>query len=390
MRDRYGEPPAPVANLFAVARFRLLARAYGLTDVSLQGRHIRFAPAAAAGLASSCGSSGYYPDAVYKAAAEQVSVPRPMTRRVGGEPLRDMALLDWCAELLLVRRCWVRPGTERHTRRPGGRSDVRGSHHEGCGTADRATTGWPADSGACDMTTMRPPWRRVAVADCSSPARPEGALALAGCRSDRRSRVRGRHPLHRRPGDRDRRRGARQVAGAGGRRAGRGRRQRGAGAAAGDRAGGGAPRWSAGTCSRPSPRNAMSARSACGPTRSPSRQGAGRHRVRAAAGGEGRLPAGLCGRRRPPSRPTPTCGRSTTTWSPPAAASTPVVRPVQVEPDRPGQPSWWGERRGARRHLGGGAETGRDDEPAVRAGGAAAWWRSPTSRVACTRCSASR
>jgi transcription-repair coupling factor (superfamily II helicase) len=42
----------------------------------------------------------FYPDAVYKAAADQVSLPRPMTRRVGGEPLRDTALLDWCAELL--------------------------------------------------------------------------------------------------------------------------------------------------------------------------------------------------------------------------------------------------------------------------------------------------
>jgi len=42
----------------------------------------------------------YYPDAVYKATAEQVSVPRPMTRRVGGEPLRDTELLAWCTDLV--------------------------------------------------------------------------------------------------------------------------------------------------------------------------------------------------------------------------------------------------------------------------------------------------
>jgi transcription-repair coupling factor (superfamily II helicase) len=42
----------------------------------------------------------YYPDAVYKAVTEQVSVPRPMTQRVGGEPLRDTALLAWCENLL--------------------------------------------------------------------------------------------------------------------------------------------------------------------------------------------------------------------------------------------------------------------------------------------------
>ena len=45
MRDRYGDAArAGGATSFAVARFRLLARAYGLTDVSLQGRHVRFAP----------------------------------------------------------------------------------------------------------------------------------------------------------------------------------------------------------------------------------------------------------------------------------------------------------------------------------------------------------
>jgi transcription-repair coupling factor (superfamily II helicase) len=44
MRDRYGEPPTEVANLIAVARLRLLLKAYGLTEVSLQGKHIRFTP----------------------------------------------------------------------------------------------------------------------------------------------------------------------------------------------------------------------------------------------------------------------------------------------------------------------------------------------------------
>src|SRR4030095_13999259 len=35
MRDRYGEPPTEVANLIAVARLRMLLKAYGLTEVSL-------------------------------------------------------------------------------------------------------------------------------------------------------------------------------------------------------------------------------------------------------------------------------------------------------------------------------------------------------------------
>ncbi|WP_306205969.1 transcription-repair coupling factor [Actinoplanes sp. RD1] len=99
MTDRYGEPPAQVANLIAVARFRLLARAYGLTDVSVQGKHLRFSPLPLPD-SKQLRLKRYHPDSVYKAANDQVSVPRPSTRRIGGEPLRDLALLQWCAQLL--------------------------------------------------------------------------------------------------------------------------------------------------------------------------------------------------------------------------------------------------------------------------------------------------
>ncbi len=99
MQDRYGTPPEQVANLVAVARFRLLARSYGLTDVSLQGRHVRFSPVQLPD-SKQLRLRRLYPDAVYKTATDQVSVPRPSTRRVGGEPLRDTDLLDWCAELI--------------------------------------------------------------------------------------------------------------------------------------------------------------------------------------------------------------------------------------------------------------------------------------------------
>jgi transcription-repair coupling factor (superfamily II helicase) len=99
MTDRYGEPPAQVANLIAVARFRQVARAYGLTDVSMQGKHIRFSPLPLPD-SKQLRLKRYHPDSVYKHATDQVSVPRPSTRRLGGEPLRDQALLEWCAQLL--------------------------------------------------------------------------------------------------------------------------------------------------------------------------------------------------------------------------------------------------------------------------------------------------
>jgi transcription-repair coupling factor (superfamily II helicase) len=99
MTDRYGEPPEQVANLIAVARFRQLARTYGLTDVSMQGKHIRFSPLPLPD-SKQLRLKRYHPDAVYKPATDQVSVPRPATRRLGGDPLRDQALLQWCAQLL--------------------------------------------------------------------------------------------------------------------------------------------------------------------------------------------------------------------------------------------------------------------------------------------------
>jgi transcription-repair coupling factor (superfamily II helicase) len=99
MTDRYGTPPQTVTNLIAVARFRLLARAYGLHDVSLQGKHVRFGPMALPD-SKQMRLKRFYPESVYKPAADQVSLPRPTTRRVGGEPLRDAEMLAWCAEFL--------------------------------------------------------------------------------------------------------------------------------------------------------------------------------------------------------------------------------------------------------------------------------------------------
>lgn len=99
LTDRYGPPPQPVHNLVEVARFRLLAREYGLTEVSLQGRHIRFAPLRLPDSAQ-VRLKRHHPEAVFKAAVSTVSVPRPANRRVAGEPLRDTVLLEWCTRLL--------------------------------------------------------------------------------------------------------------------------------------------------------------------------------------------------------------------------------------------------------------------------------------------------
>ena len=60
--DRYGEPPAPVSSLLEVARLRARARTAGLTDVTLQGKYVRFGPVELP-TRRRCGSTGSTPAA---------------------------------------------------------------------------------------------------------------------------------------------------------------------------------------------------------------------------------------------------------------------------------------------------------------------------------------
>ncbi|MEJ2579877.1 MAG: helicase-related protein, partial [Kineosporiaceae bacterium] len=97
--DRYGPLPEPVTNLLDVARFRVLARRAGLTEVTVQGNHIRFGPVTLPESAQ-LRLKRLYPGSLVKDAVRTVLVPRPMTARVGGKPLRDRAVLTWATELV--------------------------------------------------------------------------------------------------------------------------------------------------------------------------------------------------------------------------------------------------------------------------------------------------
>jgi len=99
LTDRYGDWPDPVANLFAVARFRAHARRAGLTEVALAGRYVRLAPVELADSAR-LRLLRLHPGTLVKETTRTILVPRPATALVAGEPLRDLALLDWCARLL--------------------------------------------------------------------------------------------------------------------------------------------------------------------------------------------------------------------------------------------------------------------------------------------------
>src|SRR5699024_6953195 len=99
LTDRYGEPPAPVENLVAVARLRLVAREAGLSDVVVHGRQVRFSPVRLKE-SQQLRLARLYPRSNYKEGTGTVVVPVPMTARVGGRPLRDEAMLGWATDLV--------------------------------------------------------------------------------------------------------------------------------------------------------------------------------------------------------------------------------------------------------------------------------------------------
>jgi transcription-repair coupling factor (superfamily II helicase) len=107
--DRYGPIPPQVENLLAVARFKVLCRSYGISEVSLQGNSIRFGPLDLPESAQ-LRLQRLYDKSHYKQAVSTMSVPRPKgvlkpdgtfaETKFGGEPLRDIALLAWCGQVL--------------------------------------------------------------------------------------------------------------------------------------------------------------------------------------------------------------------------------------------------------------------------------------------------
>ncbi|MGW1676402.1 transcription-repair coupling factor [Saccharopolyspora sp. NPDC002376] len=102
--DRYGPLPEPVERLLKVARFRQLCREQGVREVTLQGTSLRLAPLELPD-SKQVRLKRLYPKAVYKPAVRTVSVPRPTEGAAGGRmgapPLRDDALLEWCAKFLV-------------------------------------------------------------------------------------------------------------------------------------------------------------------------------------------------------------------------------------------------------------------------------------------------
>jgi transcription-repair coupling factor (superfamily II helicase) len=94
MLDRYGNPSTPVTSLLQVARFRARARQAGISEVTIAGKNVRFHPV---DLPESrvVRLNRIYPKSIVKAQTSTVLVPRPSTKPVGGQPIRDEELLEW-------------------------------------------------------------------------------------------------------------------------------------------------------------------------------------------------------------------------------------------------------------------------------------------------------
>jgi transcription-repair coupling factor (superfamily II helicase) len=108
LTDRYGPPPEPVLGLLAVARLRVQARRAGLTDITQQGTHIRFAPVELPD-SRQVRVQRLYPKTVLKPGVRTMLVPvpragsgaRPGATASPGTPLlRDRELLAWCGQLV--------------------------------------------------------------------------------------------------------------------------------------------------------------------------------------------------------------------------------------------------------------------------------------------------
>ena len=97
--DRYGALPDVASALFDVADFRNHARRAGLTDVTAQGKYVRFAPVDLPESAQ-LRLKRLYPGTVLKPAIRAVLVPFPTTARIGGRPLRGAEVLTWARQLI--------------------------------------------------------------------------------------------------------------------------------------------------------------------------------------------------------------------------------------------------------------------------------------------------
>ncbi|RAV13977.1 transcription-repair coupling factor [Mycolicibacterium sp. GF69] len=101
--DRYGPLPEPAQRLVAVARLRLLLKAYGITEVSsVSESTVRLSPLQLMD-SQQLRLKRMYPSAGYRATTSTVQVPIPRAGSgVGAPRIRDLELVQMVADLVLA------------------------------------------------------------------------------------------------------------------------------------------------------------------------------------------------------------------------------------------------------------------------------------------------
>ncbi|WP_316576066.1 transcription-repair coupling factor [Nocardia canadensis] len=100
--DRYGPLPVEVGRLVSVAKLRLLARAYDVSEIVVTGTTLKIAPLTLPD-SKQLRLKRLYPSATYRAASGLVQLPLPrITDSVGADRVRDVAVLQFVADLLLA------------------------------------------------------------------------------------------------------------------------------------------------------------------------------------------------------------------------------------------------------------------------------------------------
>ena len=100
LNDRYGELPEAAQNLVAVANFRNTAREYGIYEIMLMGKNLKFGPVDEIPDSRAMRLKRMYPGATYRAPLRGIMVPRPKTQAITGKDLVDAELLEWAGEFI--------------------------------------------------------------------------------------------------------------------------------------------------------------------------------------------------------------------------------------------------------------------------------------------------
>ncbi|APE36971.1 transcription-repair coupling factor [Nocardia mangyaensis] len=100
--DRYGPLPVEVNRLVSVAKLRLLARSYSVSEIVVTGTTLKLAPLTLPD-SKQLRLKRIYPSATYRPASGLVTLPLPrVTDSVGADRVRDIAVLQFVADLLLA------------------------------------------------------------------------------------------------------------------------------------------------------------------------------------------------------------------------------------------------------------------------------------------------